>query len=571
MGNMLGSGTKSEGGCGESSQELTKVRRVSEQAQSGSSREGSVKGNKDAKEEDGALASESSDSEDEGKLNGKEAKETSCQEPKSLNKESQGSFPALPRELCSAQPGLRRSRELLSAPRREREAKPSAPPWGPFPEAIPRRGAAARELPSSSPEQEVMHGPPFSAQSRPLSYAPPPAGRYFYRRLWQGGRLSHEVHPPGIDSGPYEIFPVQVAMGQGRNVWEPFEIKQIRELKNAVTTFGPTAPYTIAMLENLSSGPLTPADWIQLAKACLPSGSYLDWRAWYAEFSAEQAEKNANRGNRGWNKKMLMGEGRHADDQTQFPGAVYEQINAIGLRAWKQVSGAGTASLCLSKIIQGTTEPFVDFVARMQDAADKIFSDPGVAQPLVRQLIFEQCTKECKAAIAPHKNKDLNAWIRICREIGGPLSNSGVAALLAAAVQQRGPRGLEGECKAKGCFACGEPGHIKRHCPNNADARPRPRNEEPYVCGRCKKGSHKAEECRSVFDAQGNRICGQDAREPKNGQRGPPSQTGPRPRDRTAQGGSLQQGPPLGQQVWTSVSPPDLYGCSSCHLSLSTL
>ncbi|XP_063103161.1 igE-binding protein-like [Cavia porcellus] len=264
MGNMLGSNTKSEGGCGESSQELTKVRRVSEQAQSGSSREGSVKGNKDAKEKDGALASESSDSEDEGKLNGKEAKETSCQEPKSLDKESQGSLP-----------------------------------WGPFPEAIPRHEAAAWELSPLSPEQEVMHGPPFSAQSRPLSYAPPPAGRYFYRRLWQGGRLSHEVHPPGIDSGPYGIFPVQVAMGQGRNVWEPFEIKQIRELKNAVTTFGPTAPYTIAMLENLSSGPLTPADWIQLAKACLPSGSYLDWRAWYAEFSAEQAEKNAGRGNGG--------------------------------------------------------------------------------------------------------------------------------------------------------------------------------------------------------------------------------------------------------------------------------
>ncbi|XP_063082893.1 endogenous retrovirus group K member 7 Gag polyprotein-like [Cavia porcellus] len=303
MGNMLGSNTKSEGGCGESSQELTKVHRVFEQAQSGSSREGPVKGNKDAKEKDGALASESSDSEDEGKLNGKEAKETSCQEPKSLDKESQGSFP----------------------------------------------------------------------------------------------------------------------------------------------------------------------------------------------------------------------------------------------------------------VIQGTTEPFVDFVARMQDAADKIFSDPGVARPLVRQLIFEQCTKEYKAAIAPHKNKDLNAWIRICREIGGPLSNSGVAALLAAAVQQRGPRGLEGECKAKGCFACGEPGHIKRHCPNNADARPRPRNEEPYVCGRCKRGSHKAEECRSVFDAQGNRICGRDARGPKNSQRGPPSQAGPRPRDRTAQDGSLQQGPPLGQQVWTSVSPPDLY------------
>ncbi|XP_063089931.1 endogenous retrovirus group K member 5 Gag polyprotein-like [Cavia porcellus] len=511
MGNMLGSGTKSEGGCGESSQELTKVRRVFEQAQSGSSREGSVKGNKDAKEEDGAQASESSDSEDEGRLNGEEAKETSCQGPKSLDGETQGSFAALHRELRSAQLGLRKSRELLSAPWQGRETEPSAPPWNSFPEAVPRHDAAAWELPPLPSVQEITHRPPFSVQPRPPSYdAPPPAGRYFHRQLWHGGRVSNEDHPfPGIDSGPYGIYPVQMAMAQGRNVWEPFEIKQIRELKNAVTTFGPTAPYTIAMLDNLSFGPLTPADWTQLAKACLPSGSYLDWRAWYAEFAAEQAERNANRGNRGWNRDMLMGEGQHADDQTQFPGAVYEQINTIGLPAWKQVSGAGTASLCLSKIVQGTTEPFVDFVARMQDAADKIFSDREVAQPLVRQLIFKQCTKECKAAIAPHKNKDLNAWIRICREIGGPLSNSGVAALLAAAVQQRGPRGPREEHKAKGCFSCGDPGHIKRNCPNNADAKPRLKNEGSYnVCGRCRKGPHKAEDCRSVYDAQGNRICG---------------------------------------------------------------
>ncbi|XP_063083341.1 endogenous retrovirus group K member 113 Gag polyprotein-like [Cavia porcellus] len=292
---------KSEGGCREGSQELIKVRRAFKQAQSGSSREGSVKGDKDIKEEDGAQASESSDSENEEGLDNDETKEPRCQEDRPLDKESQGSFPALRRELRSAQLGLRRSRELLSAPWREREAKPSAPPWELFPEAIPRHEAAAWELPPLSPEQKVMHGPPFSAQSRPPSYAPPPAGRYFYRRLWQGGRLSHEVHPPpGIDSGPYGIFPVQVAVGQGRNAWEPFEIKQIRKLKNAVTTFGPTAPYTIAMLENLSSGPLTPADWIQLAKVCLPSGSYLDWRAWYTEFSAEQAEKNAGRGNGSW-------------------------------------------------------------------------------------------------------------------------------------------------------------------------------------------------------------------------------------------------------------------------------
>ncbi|XP_063084022.1 endogenous retrovirus group K member 5 Gag polyprotein-like [Cavia porcellus] len=360
----------------------------------------------------------------------------------------------------------------------------------------------------------------------------------------------------GMDYGLYGVYPVQMAPGQGRNVWEPFEIKQIRELKSAVMTFGPTAPYTIAMLENLASQPLTPGDWMQLAKACLPSGSYLDWRAWYAEFAIEQAEKNVSRGHARWNEDMLQGSGKYRDDQTQFPNEVYDQISNIGLRAWKQVNGAGAASLCLSKIVQGATEPFVDFVARMQDAGDKVFSDQEVAKPLIKQLIFEQCTTECKAALAPHKNKDLNAWIRICREIGGQMTAAKLAAaFVAATAQAKDASGPKRDRKPKGCFGCGEPGHIRRDCPHSVNTREGPIG----VCERCRKGTHKAKDCRSVFDAQGNRISGRGIQEPKNGQRGPSLRTGPRPLDRTTQGGSPPQGLPLGQQAWTSVSPPDSY------------
>ena len=82
------------------------------------------------------------------------------------------------------------------------------------------------------------------------------------------------------------------------------------------------------------------------------------------------------------------------------------------------------------KIIQGPTEPFPDFVARVVEAAGKIFDDPDTAMPLVKPLVFEQCTKECRAAITPYKSRGLEYWMRACRELGGPLTNARLAAAI---------------------------------------------------------------------------------------------------------------------------------------------
>lgn len=66
----------------------------------------------------------------------------------------------------------------------------------------------------------------------------------------------------------------------------------------------------------------------------------------------------------------------------------------------------------------------------MVEAAGRIFGDPDTAMPLIKQLVFEQCTKECRAAITPHKHRRIEAWMKLCREIGGPLTNSGLAVQL---------------------------------------------------------------------------------------------------------------------------------------------
>ena len=54
----------------------------------------------------------------------------------------------------------------------------------------------------------------------------------------------------------------------------------------------------------------------------------------------------------------------------------------------------------------------------MMEAAGRIFGDSEAAMPLIEQLVYEQCTKECRNAITPWKGKGLQAWMKACREIG---------------------------------------------------------------------------------------------------------------------------------------------------------
>lgn len=180
--------------------------------------------------------------------------------------------------------------------------------------------------------------------------------------------------------------------------------------------------------------------------------------------------------------------------------------------------------------------------------------------PLVQQLVFENATKECRRAITPWKGKGLEAWLKACREIGGPLTNAGLAAAVVQATRK-----MQRE-KTGGCYSCGKLGHFKKQCPNSRDSRVAAAGQnlprQPGRCPRCKKGKHWANECRSVKDIYGQPIPQNPQEQSKNGVRGP------RPQGPKAYG-ALQEPnmrPPLppgeqhqDPQGWTSVPPPDWY------------
>ena len=188
----------------------------------------------------------------------------------------------------------------------------------------------------------------------------------------------------------------------------------------------------------------------------------------------------------------------------------------------------------------------------MTEAAGRIFGDSEQAMPLVEQLIYEQATQEYRAAITPRKSKGLQDWLRVCRELGGPLSNAG----LAAAILQ-GQRRSDTNSNNRVCYNCGKPGHMRRDCQALV------KGKVLGLCTRCGKGYHRASECRSIKDVRGRFIqSGPQAERSErqfkkrvSGPQGPKTYGIPAHNRRTLQSTELQKS----QQEWISV--PSLDSC----------
>jgi hypothetical protein len=140
----------------------------------------------------------------------------------------------------------------------------------------------------------------------------------------------------------------------------------------------------------------------------------------------------------------------------------------------------------LTKITQSAQESFSDFVAKITEATEKIFGDPEAAMPLIKQLVYEQATQKCRLTITPKKSKGLQDWLKVSRELGGPLTNT---SLLAAILQGR-RRSDSAELKLY--FNCDKPGHLKKDCKAPI------KKTAPRLCTKCKKRYHWAKDCRSI-------------------------------------------------------------------------
>ncbi|XP_048797887.1 endogenous retrovirus group K member 5 Gag polyprotein-like [Lagopus muta] len=373
------------------------------------------------------------------------------------------------------------------------------------------------------------------------------------------------------------VFPViqsQQANGNTVNDYEPIPFKQLKELKAASTQYGPTAPFTMAILETVASNVLPPADWRSLAKAVLTGGEYLLWMAEYSDQCGQYAQTPQCL-RLGITYEQLAGAGdfAHVSNQLNFRPEVYDYIRQIGLSSWKKLPKSGVKKEELTKIRQGSDEPYEEFVARLLQVSARLIEDSDAALILVKELAFENANSICQATLRPWKGKaTLNDYVRLCSEIG-PAYVQGVtlaAALKGQSIEQAmailksgnkqrvpGPPGS--------CYTCGKMGHVAKECKNKSAPFKQPNSKDPGICPKCKKGKHWANECHSRRDKDGNLLVntpGLQGNERMGQPRAQKTKRGIFPVSETDRNTNPFQ--TLPEQLptapdWTSVPPPTSY------------
>ncbi|XP_029418235.1 uncharacterized protein LOC115069967 [Nannospalax galili] len=275
----------------------------------------------------------------------------------------------------------------------------------------------------------------------------------------------------GEDVSEFHAFPVMERDdGQGNRVRTHilFPFKSLKELKSACAQYGPTAPFTQAVLESMTTEALAPNDWKQIARACLSGGEFLLWKSEFGEFCQVTADLNRAQ-NIPITFDMLAGEGqyRETEHQINFPIAVYAQTSAAAKKAWNKLPTAGRQIEDLARIRQGPDELYQDFESRLLMVAGRLLRDSDASLQFVKHLAYENANSACQAALRPYRKKgNLSDYIRLCSDIG-PSYTQGVA--IAAVLQNKPVKDvLFQQHNKKRCFKCGQPGHFQNQCPRES-------------------------------------------------------------------------------------------------------
>lgn len=201
--------------------------------------------------------------------------------------------------------------------------------------------------------------------------------------------------------------------------------------------------------------------------------------------------------------------------QLQYDDQAITQVPNTCLSAWRRISSPGSPSVSFGKVIQGSNEPYAEFMAPLMDTVEKTVPIPEAKDLILLTLAFDNANSECEKAICSIKaaGGNLQDYIRACQDIGSP---SHQISLLTAAMRLNNL-----QHKKRNCYKCGKNGHYQqkecRALPvqnKKLQQRPGPNKKCPI----CQKGFHWANNCHSDCHSKfhkngqpimsGNRVAG---------------------------------------------------------------
>lgn len=175
-----------------------------------------------------------------------------------------------------------------------------------------------------------------------------------YERVVPG---ANDEHPNGVYEHQYEAL----------------SFKTLKELKVAITQYGPNFPYTMGIIRNLADGHrLIPVDWQAESQISLSPAQFLQFKTWWIDGAKTKSRHNQVH-NIAITQDQLLGRGdwEGVHQQIGMTDQAVAQLRRVCLNTWEKIETEGKTPSSFSKNFQGPTEPYTKFVSRLQDTIKK--------------------------------------------------------------------------------------------------------------------------------------------------------------------------------------------------------
>ncbi|XP_072466967.1 uncharacterized protein [Notamacropus eugenii] len=279
----------------------------------------------------------------------------------------------------------------------DEEGTPKREGWG------TRRKKFQRNLGTPSPPEVGLNALSFSPAATSLSQSSQGTRSFTYGRSGPSEPLSiltqslsaALVELQEIDleewegAGAYAVIVERDPMGNENRFHRPVPFKLLKELKEAVSKYGPLSPYVKHLLANTTATwPWAPADWKEVSGAILTPGQLVAYGAAVRQ-EALRYVKETNIAGTEDAVNMITGAGPYSQliDQLQFDPRVMAAVQYCHIRGFAKIDAPGTMRDKLVGLKQRASESPTDFVSRVQLAVRRsLGSGPGM-DSLIAQLV----------------------------------------------------------------------------------------------------------------------------------------------------------------------------------------